>query len=1050
MSGLFEASHYAFNVYALPPLIVGSIIFLLGLGTMMWEHGERVSLSFFLMTLATALWLTAYGIAFMAKDHNAALFWVQLSHFGVSLIPSFVFLFTIILVRQVQSFRVYAGLNFFLSLFFYFGGLRTRSWIVDIAPNFWGYYARYGHTAISFLVFFFSALFASLILLWKGYHEAASEERLRKRLKAFLWAFLAGYLASVDFIPAFGIPVYPFGYLAVMAFIVMTAYAIRRYHLVDITPAFAAQQVLETMQSAVLVTDLQGVVCVANKTACRMFGYEERDLLGKPVSRITETPFDIKVSPGGREAAITSPTFAWSTGEIRNHGSTWRARDGRKIHVSMSASPLRGSQGAIEGMVYVALDISELKNATEALQKAHDLLERHVAERTLELVQANLNLNSEVVERKRAQEALKRTHDELEIQVLKRTAELSKVNLTLKAEIAERQRTEEVLKESEERFRSIAESANDAIVSADSDGKIISWNKGAFRIFGYEEKEICGQPLTVLMPERYREAHRKGIARMTSGGESLVLGRTVELAGVRKNGEEFPLELSLSSWKTAKGFFYSGILRDISERKRISEERDRFFNLSLDMLSITDLKGYFKQLNPAWEKTLGWSLEELMAKPYLEFIHPDDRQAALEEARKTAGGEVISTFENRYLCKDGSYRWLLWNAIPLPEKGLVYNAARDITERRRAKEMRFRLASIVESTDDAILSMNLSGIIMTWNRGAEKIYGYQAEEMIGKSFGLLVPKDYLEEVQGILNRIWEGGRLENYETRRIRKDGRLLDVSLTISPIKDETGKIAGISYIGRDITRLKLAEDALRQKKNLEIKSEFISMVSHELRTPLTAIKMGIDILMVEEAGSVTAEQKEWLGMAQRNVERLTHLINNVLDFQKLDAGEMPYEFQEEDLNELIRELEKTVRSLAHNKELVFEFALAGDLPKVSFDREKISEVLMNLAGNAVKFTDRGTICLKTEKAGGMVEVSVSDTGIGIRDKDMPKLFTHFTQLHGDHTRTGGTGLGLAISKKIIEQHHGIIGAKSEYGKGSTFYFRLPLGVPAPKKDKL
>ena len=800
MSGIFDPSHYAFNFYAIPPLLVGSIIFLLGVGTLIWEHGERVSRSFFLLTFSAAVWLAGYGVAYLADDPATALVWIQVSHFGVSLIPSCIFLFTLILLGRAKTFLIYAGISFFLSALLYFGGLWTHSWITGVSRYFWGYYARFGPMGAPFLLFFFIVLLASLALLWKGYREAVLEKGPRRRLKAFLLAFLVGYLASVDYLAAFGVPVYPFGYLAVMAFIVMSAYAIRRYHLVGITPAIAAQQILETMQGAVLVTDLKGIIRVVNKTACRMFGYQEPEALGMPIASIIETPFDLKVGPGGRKAEIISPTFVWASGEIRNHGIIWRAKDGKKIHVSMSASPLRDTRGSIEGMVYVGLDITELKNVTEALQTAHDLLEKRVEERTTELVEANKNLYSEIAERKRVEDALKKAHDELEMQVLRRTAELSKVNLALKGEIA---------------------------------------------------------------------------------------------------------------------------------------------------------------------------------------------------------------------------------------------------ERKKAEEMRLRLASIVESTDDSILSMTLDGIIMSWNRGAEKVYGYPAGEMIGQSFTRLIPKDYSEEIRGILNRIWEGGQLENYETRRVRKDGRLIDVSLTLSPLKDETGRMIGISSIGRDITKLKQAEEAIRQKKDTEIKSGFVSMVSHELRTPLTAIKMGIDILMVGEAGTVTPEQKEWLEMAQRNVERLTRLINHVLDFQKLDAEKMPTDYKVQDMNELVRELEMTLRALAHHKNLAFTFELEEGLAKVSFDREKISEVLMNLVANAVKFTDQGKILLKTGKKEDGVEVSVSDTGIGIRSQDMPKLFTHFTQLHGDHGKTGGTGLGLAISKKIIDQHGGVIGARSEHGKGSTFYFRLLITEP-------
>ncbi len=232
-----------------------------------------------------------------------------------------------------------------------------------------------------------------------------------------------------------------------------------------------------------------------------------------------------------------------------------------------------------------------------------------------------------------------------------------------------------------------------------------------------------------------------------------------------------------------------------------------------------------------------------------------------------------------------------------------------------------------------------------------------------------------------------------------------------------------------------------MKIKETVEIKSEFISMVSHELRTPLTAIKEGIAIVLDEAAGEINDDQKELLDIAKRNVDRLARLINDVLDFQKLSAGKMRFDMQEKDINEIVKEVHKTMVCLAKEKGLDFSFKAEESLPKVSFDSDKITQVLTNLVNNAIKFTEKGSINISTNDGENKILVSVSDTGCGIEQEDLPKVFRQFEQLaKGGARKTGGTGLGLAISKEIIEQHRGKIWTESEIDKGTTFHFVLPV----------
>lgn len=253
------------------------------------------------------------------------------------------------------------------------------------------------------------------------------------------------------------------------------------------------------------------------------------------------------------------------------------------------------------------------------------------------------------------------------------------------------------------------------------------------------------------------------------------------------------------------------------------------------------------------------------------------------------------------------------------------------------------------------------------------------------------------------------------------------------------------LRLIGRHIAERRRAES--KMKEAMEIKYAFTSMVSHELRTPLAAIKENIDIVLDETAGGINPDQKDFLNSAKRNVDRLGRLINDVLDYQKLESRGMEFHILLGDINEVVRETAEAMQSLVSNQGLTLSLNLDDNLPKVPFDRDKIIQVLMNLISNAVKFTEKGGITLTTGRSKHGIWVSVRDTGIGIKEKDITKLFHSFVQIESQIDRKpGSTGLGLAISKEILHIHGGRIWAESIYGKGSTFIFLLPIKLKAKK----
>jgi signal transduction histidine kinase len=229
--------------------------------------------------------------------------------------------------------------------------------------------------------------------------------------------------------------------------------------------------------------------------------------------------------------------------------------------------------------------------------------------------------------------------------------------------------------------------------------------------------------------------------------------------------------------------------------------------------------------------------------------------------------------------------------------------------------------------------------------------------------------------------------------------------------------------------------EDALAA--SIKIKSDFTGMVSHELRTPLAAIKEGVSVVLDKVTGDINKEQAKYLNVVKNNVDRLARLINGVLDFQKFESGKMDFIMENNNINELIKEMQKEMKLVFDKKKLGFILELGDDLPGINFDKDKIIQVLTNLVNNAFKFTEKGGITINTSRGNNFIKVAVKDTGIGIKIEDMPRLFDEFTQLQ---RKVGGTGLGLSICKKIIDAHKGKIWAESEFGKGSSFCFTLPI----------
>ena len=352
------------------------------------------------------------------------------------------------------------------------------------------------------------------------------------------------------------------------------------------------------------------------------------------------------------------------------------------------------------------------------------------------------------------------------------------------------------------------------------------------------------------------------------------------------------------------------------------------------------------------------------------------------------------------------------------------------------------LAAIIESSDDAIISKDLNGIITSWNRSAERIFGYTADEMIGRPISVLAPPDRQEEMPHILKRIRRGERVDHFETVRRAKDGRLLNISLTVSPIVDDSGKIVGASKICRDITERKLAEQAILQQTERLIRSnadlqQFAFVASHDLQEPLRMIASFSELLRARYRGKLDAEADEFIDRVLNGTSRMSALLEDLLSYSRvINADEIPMkpvavkqavDWAMENLHLAIRESGAVVE--------------IGDLPTVKGEKSNLTQVFQNLIGNAIKYRRAAppVVRVGAQAVGSNWVFSIADNGIGIAPAYHEAIFGLFKRLHAeDYT---GTGIGLAVCKRIIERHRGRIWVESVPGEGSTFRFTLPRG---------
>jgi PAS domain S-box-containing protein len=673
--------------------------------------------------------------------------------------------------------------------------------------------------------------------------------------------------------------------------------------------------------------------------------------------------------------------------------------------------------------------------------------------------------------------------------------------MSLVQDITERSRSEDTAR----LLSAIVENSDDAIIGKTLDGIITNWNRGAEAVYGYRSDEVIGKPITVLVPvERKFEESR--ILERLRRGEHIAHFETIRKRkdGTLINLSQTTSPIKDSEGRIIG---VSTIARDITERKRAEEELNRagaynrsLIEASLDPLVTIDAGGRITDVNAATEKVTGFPREKLLGTDFSDYFTEPEK--ARDGYRQVFREGTVRDYALELRCRDGQVTPVLYNAsVYRDETGAavgVFAAARDITERKRAEEELKRAGvynrSLIEASLDPLVTIDADGKITDVNAATEKVTGFSREELSGTDFS-----DYFtepEKARAGYRQVFREGTVRDYALELRRRDGQVTPVLYNASVYRDETGAVVGVFAAARDITERKRAEEEIRklneelekrvrertddlQKKSSELeesqralmnivedlnlkteelakaaaklkdldrlKSMFIASMSHELRTPLNSVIGFSSILLSEWLGPVNAEQKENLATILRSGKHLLNLINDVIDVSKIEAGKVDSRPEEFDLHDLVSEAAGLVRVSARDKGLTLSLDLRHQPMRT--DRRRLLQCLLNLLSNALKFTDKGGITVRAGVSGAapeLVELSVEDTGIGVREEDLAKLFQPFVRLAPPgQTAAAGTGLGLYLTEKLVREIlKGDILCTSTFGKGTKFTVRIPARI--------
>jgi PAS domain S-box-containing protein len=619
------------------------------------------------------------------------------------------------------------------------------------------------------------------------------------------------------------------------------------------------------------------------------------------------------------------------------------------------------------------------------------------------------------------------------------------------------------------RLAAIVGSSDDAVIGKTLDGTITSWNQGAEKIYGYPEVEILGRNVSVLTPPDKANELSELLAKITQGEHV----EHLETVRVRKDGQRIDVSLSISPIKDNAGRIIglSTIARDITGRKQAEAEL-RKLSLAVQQspasVVITDVQGNIEYVNPKFTQITGFSFEEVIGQNP-RILKSGEK--APEEYKElwdtiTSGKEWRGIFHNKK--KNGELYWESASISPIKDgQGVITHfiaIKEDITAIKEAQDELAKLSLVASKTDNAVIITDKDGFIEWVNEGFTRMTGYVLAEVAGKKPGAILqgPLSDPRTVNRIRSLLQKKETFTE-EVLNYHKSGRVYWVSMDITPIRDDRGEVVRFISIQRDITHRKETEKALRKAKEAaddanRAKTDFLASMSHEIRTPMNAI---IGMAELLEESPLNPDQRKFVDIFRSAGETLLNIINDILDLSKVEAGQITLENINFNLGDLVEKVCEVMALRAHEKNIELACRIFPEVPvNLVGDPGLMRQVLTNLLGNAVKFTEQGEVVLEVapvfsdqeppgEPQLATLLFSIKDTGIGISPDKLDYIFEKFAQADASTTRRyGGTGLGLPITKRLVELMGGRIMVESQPGQGSTFSFTLSLAVQSEPEE--
>jgi PAS domain S-box-containing protein len=611
--------------------------------------------------------------------------------------------------------------------------------------------------------------------------------------------------------------------------------------------------------------------------------------------------------------------------------------------------------------------------------------------------------------------------------------------------------TEEASRRSEERYRAIVETTPECVKVVDHNGTLLHMNSVGLSMVGAESSDaVIGKNICNLIAPEDRERFRSFNEKICQGEKGSLEFDIVGIQGERRHMESHAAPLRNSDGTLVQ----LAVTRDITQRGEGEKAQRRLAAIiesSEDAIASKDLDGIITSWNKSAERLFGYKAEEIIGQPVTLIIPPELHGDEPKILGKIKAGERIEHFQTVRVRKDGQLINVSLTISPIKDdKGKIVGAAkiaRDITRQKKLEEAALRLAAIVESSDDAIASKDLNGFITSWNRSAEKLFGYTAEEIVGKHITTIIPPELHHDEDMILSKIRRAEKIDHFETIRLHKNGERIEVSLTISPVKDEDGHVIGAAKIVRNITEANKIGRALRTTEKLAAAGRMAATVAHEINNPLEAVTNLV--YLAKRDLSNTERVTGYLELASRELDRVAHITRQTLGFYRDTSSPVTLNVAQT-LDDLLLLYEKRFESRRikvmkqYDKDLEIT-ALAGE----------IRQAFSNLITNAIDaMPEGGTLVLRVAKSHDWsnlhvhgVRITVLDTGSGIEPKHRKNVFQPFFTTKSDV----GTGLGLWITRGIVEKHHGSIQMKSRTGQnghGTAFSIFLPTEYAANSPD--